>query len=561
MPKTILLADDSVTIQKVVGISFANEDVVLLTVDNGDDAVARARESSPDIVLADIMMPGKNGYEVCEALKADRETQHVPVLLLSGTFESFDDDRARQVGADGHITKPFEAQALVDQVNELLARSAAAAAAPAAAREPEDATWVAPLRSEPSGGIDETYDFFDDEMPAMPAAAEPQLEADPRPAPAAAPPPTATGPDVVETEAVAEADDGENSIYDLEPLEEFASEPEAGLAALPGDSFGASLSGGMNWDTTGDIPVPDPTALAFDESEVGSADGSGNGLAGESSRAPERPAPPQVAPPETSETVVAPVSQPVPPAPAEALMPAREERDPFGDMDLPVGSQIYEPPDLLGDSLQPVPELEPSAGAAANLSESQGEEPVAHEPAPVTLREEESAAGLTPDEPALAEPEDSWARLQSTPPADSFAKAVPVAEAEPARDVSVPIEESIGHVAPTRAAEAEALAAEDSADESAEPATPQWGGGAEREEPVAATATPAAASSAPLSAELEKRLHDTIEKLAWDALGDLSEQMVKEAVSRIETVAWEVIPQMAETLIREEIERLKGDGD
>ena len=71
MPKTLLLADDSVTIQKVVGISFANEDVVLLTVDNGDDAVARAREARPDLVLADVVMPGKNGYEVCEAIKAD----------------------------------------------------------------------------------------------------------------------------------------------------------------------------------------------------------------------------------------------------------------------------------------------------------------------------------------------------------------------------------------------------------------------------------------------------------------------------------------------------------
>ena len=58
MPKTLLLADDSVTIQKVVGISFANEDIVLLTVDNGDDAIVRCGESRPDIVLADVVMPG-----------------------------------------------------------------------------------------------------------------------------------------------------------------------------------------------------------------------------------------------------------------------------------------------------------------------------------------------------------------------------------------------------------------------------------------------------------------------------------------------------------------------
>ncbi len=83
MPKTILLADDSVTIQKVVAISFASEDVTVLTVDNGDDAIAKAREIRPDIVLADVVMPGKNGYEVCEAFKADPGLRHIPVLLLS----------------------------------------------------------------------------------------------------------------------------------------------------------------------------------------------------------------------------------------------------------------------------------------------------------------------------------------------------------------------------------------------------------------------------------------------------------------------------------------------
>ena len=123
MAKKILLADDSVTIQKVVGISFANEDVEILTVDNGDDALAQAREHCPDVVLADVVMPGKNGYEVCETLKADPALAHVPVLLLTGTFEAFDEERAQQAQADGHITKPFEAQALVDRVNELLARA------------------------------------------------------------------------------------------------------------------------------------------------------------------------------------------------------------------------------------------------------------------------------------------------------------------------------------------------------------------------------------------------------------------------------------------------------
>ena len=133
MSKTLLLADDSVVIQKLVGLSFANEDFELVTVDNGDEAVAQAPTVKPDLVLADVVMPGKNGYEVCEAIKASPELAATPVLLLTGTFEAFDESRAEQAGAAGHITKPFEAQALVERVKELLA--AAPATAPPCPRD------------------------------------------------------------------------------------------------------------------------------------------------------------------------------------------------------------------------------------------------------------------------------------------------------------------------------------------------------------------------------------------------------------------------------------------
>jgi len=140
MPKTILLADDSVTIQKVVAISFASEDVTVLTVDNGDDAITQDRETSPDIVLADVVMPGKNGYEVCEAIKGDPELAQTPELLPTGTFEAFDESRARDVGSAGHIAKPFEAQSLINEVRSLIeaaATSATPTPAPAIADSPE----------------------------------------------------------------------------------------------------------------------------------------------------------------------------------------------------------------------------------------------------------------------------------------------------------------------------------------------------------------------------------------------------------------------------------------
>jgi CheY-like chemotaxis protein len=133
MPKNLLLADDSITIQKVVGITFANEDYKVTSVDNGDDAVAKAREIRPDVILADVVMPRKNGYEVCEAVKADPNLKNTPVLLLAGTFEAFDEARARQARADGHIAKPFESQALINKVKELVeGKGAVPAAAPAA---------------------------------------------------------------------------------------------------------------------------------------------------------------------------------------------------------------------------------------------------------------------------------------------------------------------------------------------------------------------------------------------------------------------------------------------
>ncbi|MBI5544268.1 MAG: response regulator, partial [Deltaproteobacteria bacterium] len=125
MPRKLLLADDSITIQKVVAITLASEDFAITAVDNGEDAVARARDLKPDIILADVVMPRKTGYEVCELVKSDPGLKHIPVLLLAGTFEAFDEGRARAASADGHIQKPFESQALIDKVNGLLGKGPA----------------------------------------------------------------------------------------------------------------------------------------------------------------------------------------------------------------------------------------------------------------------------------------------------------------------------------------------------------------------------------------------------------------------------------------------------
>jgi CheY-like chemotaxis protein len=141
MRKKLLLADDSITIQKVIGITFANEDYELTVVDNGDEALEKARSENPDLILADVFMPGKNGYELCAAVRQEPTLRSVPVLLLTGTFEPFDENKARAAGADSWIAKPFESQALIDRVEELLARPQQPAAP---AVEPPVAAAVAP---------------------------------------------------------------------------------------------------------------------------------------------------------------------------------------------------------------------------------------------------------------------------------------------------------------------------------------------------------------------------------------------------------------------------------
>ncbi|MEP6912902.1 MAG: response regulator, partial [bacterium] len=96
--RKLLLADDSITIQKVVDLTFADEGVNVVCVSNGRDAIERLDEFAPDIVIADVVMPQINGYEVCEYIKQNDKFKHIPVMLLVGSFEPFDEAEARRVG-------------------------------------------------------------------------------------------------------------------------------------------------------------------------------------------------------------------------------------------------------------------------------------------------------------------------------------------------------------------------------------------------------------------------------------------------------------------------------
>ena len=119
--RKLLLADDSATIQKVIDLTFADEGVRVVTAGNGQEAIDKLLEVDPDIVLADVCMPSPNGYEVCEYVKTNEKLKHIPVVLLVGSFEPFDEAEARRVGADDILTKPFQSiRRLIDRVGSLV---------------------------------------------------------------------------------------------------------------------------------------------------------------------------------------------------------------------------------------------------------------------------------------------------------------------------------------------------------------------------------------------------------------------------------------------------------
>src|SRR5437879_4082023 len=99
MQRTILLADDSPTIRRLVTQTFADSNFRIIEVNNGDSAIRTFEDVHPSVVLADIYMPGKNGYQVCEYIRSHRELSKTPVLLLVGAFEAFDEDTAKKAGA------------------------------------------------------------------------------------------------------------------------------------------------------------------------------------------------------------------------------------------------------------------------------------------------------------------------------------------------------------------------------------------------------------------------------------------------------------------------------
>ena len=481
MTKKILLADDSITIQKVVRITLADGDYNLITVDNGTEAVERARKEMPDLVLADVVMPGKDGYQVCEEIKKDPALAVIPVILLAGSFEGFDEIKGADVGADGYIIKPFESQALISKVEEMLSRPK-----PKTRRvEEEVAAKTAPMVQAPAaaahpGEVDtEVKDFMDSlsaemDHPAKetkPVAAEPAAEAVPEEPVAEAVPeepvaeavlaePVAAEPEMAEAQMVTEEE-----LWEAEPI-------ESGQVA-PGEAV-------MEAE-----PVTEEELWAEPMAEEAAAE-------------------------------AAAVQEPEPAMEAQPVMEAPVEEAPVMETE-----PVYEA--AMEAAPEPtVPEAMPSMEVSAEPSPGVTE----WEPSP----EPELPAEPVEAEPAMAQESYGEVKLEEAPmAAEQESVTAPEADAPGGPEV-VPVAEMMEAAPEASALKEEEVPAEL---ETGVPSAQVHAKVAEAAEEIAA-----AAASGLSRSELVELIRSTVERVAWEVVPELAEALIKERITR-----WEVQTQ------------------
>ena len=161
MPHKLLLADDSITIQKVVELTLSEEGFEVTAVGDGAAALDVVGRLMPDLILADVFMPKMDGYELCGRIKQDPALRHIPIILLAGTFENFDDALAAKVGADDHITKPFESADLISMAKRLVERSGSDASADLLAEPVDDAFIMPEAEPVPATDSDDLWSVVD----------------------------------------------------------------------------------------------------------------------------------------------------------------------------------------------------------------------------------------------------------------------------------------------------------------------------------------------------------------------------------------------------------------
>ena len=140
--RTLLLADDSITVQRVIALTFADEQIQVVACGNGQQAIERMAAQRPDIVLAGTSLPQVSGYDLARFMRGNADLKDVPVLLLSGAFETVDDARLAASGANGVIEKPVEPNNVIGRVKELLGLKMESRPATAGATAAAVAAWT-----------------------------------------------------------------------------------------------------------------------------------------------------------------------------------------------------------------------------------------------------------------------------------------------------------------------------------------------------------------------------------------------------------------------------------
>ncbi|MDR4496514.1 MAG: response regulator [Candidatus Scalindua sp.] len=119
----ILIVDDEPHMRMLIQESleeFEERGIVLLTTDNGDEAIASVRKEKPELIILDVMMPGMSGYEICNTVKNELGMKDIFVMMLTAKGQKQDKKQGMDVGADMYITKPFDPNEIVNKVAEIL---------------------------------------------------------------------------------------------------------------------------------------------------------------------------------------------------------------------------------------------------------------------------------------------------------------------------------------------------------------------------------------------------------------------------------------------------------
>ena len=599
MAARILVADDSVTIQKVVELTFSKEDFVLVQARNGEEAIRKAKEQRPDLVLLDLVMPDKNGYEVCAALRKEPALRTVPILLLTGTFEAFDKNKGFQAGANDFITKPFESQALISKVKQLLFAGTidlvtppvvSTASPPREAARPVPATPPAPLVTPPGAAT----------VPAWSSA------------PVAPPPPTATSSggrmldfsppsEEITQDRARRAVEVPPSGFDELSLKDLASIP---LPETPSPPKDLQPSREKAAPDLGPLPeelsleVPPQAPLLTPKAEAASVPRGRSGLLPQSLSLEDVMSAEATAPPRGAEGAFAPLED----------LPGGPVFDLTGEMGAPslplVEVGTGEPPALSIEDLLASAEMAPPAPGEEGLREVSGPEIPPGElpgaPGFELMRPEEAVSpptlevgvGEAPDlsvedlvPPGEGAP--SGAAIQELPEPKleliPEAPAEPAPSGEPAPEGTAPLD--LGMLVEVPLTDAEQIDIETALMGGQVPVSPpasaMEAGTVAEEVPAAPVAPPEVAESPvapavpPIEAvgpaamtppagaqmahlpELVEMRQAVTERVARELARDLSDKLLE----RIEQIVWEVVPDLAEILLTREIERIRSQAE